>query len=119
MLAWQGNAGVAGIRQRCRCYRLIVGGRRGKVSRASGHPQDHPKAPKDPWSLFSGRLCRVFTRLSGPCTADGLPVFGRGLGLVGSHEQAEQPAVDLGLAHGELDGQGVSIGVRDSVDEYR
>jgi hypothetical protein len=46
----------------------------------------------------------------------GLPEFGWRLGLVGGHERAEQPVVELGVEDGELDavgGQEVGVGALD------
>jgi hypothetical protein len=81
----------------------------------SEHACPSGSSPRDPWSLASGHLCRVFSLgFPGAGAADvvievladyvqGLLQFGWRLGLVGSHERAEQPVVELGVEDGELD----------------
>ena len=51
---------------------------------------------------------------------EGLPELWGCLCLVGGHERAEQPVVELGVEDGELDavvGEGVLVGALDPVDE--
>ena len=85
----------------------------------------------DPWSLGTERLCQVSRGEAEPGVgyvgadvvvdgAQGGAEFGRGLGLVGGQERAQQAVVELGVKDRGLDavgGQDVAVGVLDPADE--